>query len=116
MRLAELQSLSSNKEAVEDAVKRAQDVLGRSPGNADAHSIAGLAELRLGRAPEAEKPLNRRWQNLRHILQASVNLARAPNCPKRMSPAREAVLRSAVTQAPRAPEPLIALGLLPHRR
>ena len=109
LRIAELQSLSSNKEAVKDGLKRAQDILGRSPNNADALSVAGLAELRLGQGQEAEKHLEQALARFPAHLQASVNLARAKLLQKDLAGA-EAVLQNAVAQAPHSPDPLLALG------
>jgi tetratricopeptide (TPR) repeat protein len=109
LRLAELESLSRNRDAVEEARKRAGDVLRRSPENADALNVAGLADLRLGQVEEGEKLFEQALAKAPAHLQAAVNLARARLLRKDIAGA-EAVLQNAVARLPRSAEVLTALG------
>jgi len=109
LHLAELESLSRNQEAVQEGLRRAQDILGRSPLNPDALSVAGLAEIRLGQVPQAEKHLEQALAAYPEHLQAAVNLARAKLLRKDATGA-EGVLKQAVIRSPRSADPLTALG------
>ena len=109
LQLAELESQSRNREAVEDALSRALGVLGRTPENADALNVAGLAELRLGRKEEAKRHLEQALEKFPGHLKASVNLARARLLENDAAGA-EAVLKNAAAQVPNSTAPLTALG------
>ena len=111
LKLAELMSTSRDKKYLADAEKYATQVLTASPDNVDALNTLAFTELKLGKPDDAEQHLQLALQKFPASLLTSVNLARLKVSQKDLKGAEE-VLKQAVAQAPKSPEPAEALGQL----
>jgi tetratricopeptide (TPR) repeat protein len=109
LKLAELMAASSNKEVVEEAAKRAEEVLATQPDSTEALNTLAFAELRLGRPQDAEKHLREALEKAPADLQSSISLARLRLAGKDAKGA-ESVLKRAVDANPKAASPLITLA------
>jgi tetratricopeptide (TPR) repeat protein len=109
LKMAELMAASGNKEVLQEAQKRSQEVLALLPGDPDALNVLALTELKLGRPESAEAHLEQALKTSPSNLKSSVALAQAKLARKDTAGAEE-VLKQAVAQAPRSPEPRVYLG------
>ena len=111
LKLAELLALGQNKDLLEQAAKRLQDVLAVSPDSEDATDTLAMAELQLGKTDDAAKELEDSLQKFPARLKSSVVLARIKLGQNNLNGAEE-VLKSAVDSAPQSSAALVALGEL----
>jgi len=109
LKLAELMAASRNKEMVEEAQRRTQDVLNLLPDDAEALNLLALTELRLGKPESAEAHLEQVLRKSPRYLQSSLALAQSRLARRDVSGAEEA-LKQAVAQAPKSADPLVYLG------
>ena len=109
LKLAELMSTSRNKETVQEAQRRSQDVLALLPEDTDALNVLAFTELRLGKPESAEAHLEQALRKSPSHLKSSVALAQARLVRKDVAGAEEA-LKQAAAQAPKSPEPRVYLG------
>jgi tetratricopeptide (TPR) repeat protein len=109
LKLVELFSTSRNKEVVEEAEKRAREVLKSLPDDAEALNLLGQAELRLGKPESAEEHLQNALRKSPGHLKSSVNLAKTRLSRGDVAGAEEA-LRQGVAEAPNSPEARTYLG------
>jgi tetratricopeptide (TPR) repeat protein len=109
VKLAELMATSHDKQTLEDAQKRSEDVLALLPNDLDALNVLALTELKLGKPESAEAHLKRALEKSPSHLKSSVALAQAKLLRKDIAGAEE-VLKQAAAQAPKSPEPRAYLG------
>ena len=109
LKLAELMAASAGKGLVEEAQKRARDVLALLPNDPDALHILAVTELRLGNLQGAEEHLVRALRKAPGQLKSSVSLAQVKLARKDVAGAEE-VLKQAAAQAPKSPDPRVYLG------
>ena len=109
LKLADLMTTSRNKEILEEAAKRAQDVLARSPMDPDALNTLALAEWRLGKPEEAEQHLEQAFQKAPQNLRSSILLAKVKLGQKDSAGAEE-ILKKVVEASPGKVEPVMTLG------
>ena len=109
LKLAELMSLSNSKEVLQEAEKRATDVLSVLPDDTAALNALAVAELRLGKPESAEAHLEQALKKSPGYLQSSVILAKSRLARKDVKGAEEA-LQQAIKQAPKSPDPVVSLG------
>ncbi len=109
LQYAQLMSMSDSKELVEEALKRAQDLLSLLPNDVEALNLLAFTELRLGKPESAEAHLEQALQKAPDSLKSSVALARARLARRDVKGAEDA-LRQAVAQSPKSPDPLVVLG------
>src|ERR1051325_5757973 len=101
LKLAELMSLSNSKELVQEAEKKAQDVLTLLPDDAAALNLLAVTELKLGKPESAEAHLEQALQKTPGYLQSSVTLAKSRLARKDIKGAEE-TLEQAIKQAPKS--------------
>jgi len=109
LKLASLMSTSRNKEMVEEAQKRTQDVLAVLPDDIDALNVLAVTELRLGHPEGAEAHLEQALRKSPSHLRSSVALAQTRLARKDVTGAEEA-LQAAAAQAPKSPDARVYLG------
>jgi tetratricopeptide (TPR) repeat protein len=109
LKLAELMATSRNKELVEEAEKRTEDVLKLLPEDTDALDVLAVTELRLGKPESAEAHLEQALRKSPSNLRSSVALAQARLARKDEAGAEEA-LKQAAAQSPKSPDPRVFLG------
>ena len=111
LKLAELMTVSRNKDLVEKAAGTLQSLLASSPDNAEAIDTLAVAEFQLGKTEDATKRLEEALKKFPAHLQSSVALARLKLAQKDFSGA-EAVLKQAVASAPQSSAAALALAQL----
>ncbi len=99
LKLAELLSVSSDRQLLEESRKRAQGVLDASPASADALTALALTESRLGEAKSAEQHLHEALARAPESLKAASLLARIRLAQRDLAGAEEA-LRSVADKTP----------------
>jgi len=109
LKLAELMAASRNKELIEQAATRLQDIIAASPDNSEAIDSLAQAELFLGKPEEAAKLLDESLRTFPAHLESSVTLARLKLSRKDMAGAEE-VLKKAAASAPQSAPAALALG------
>jgi tetratricopeptide (TPR) repeat protein len=109
LKLAQIMSLSRNKEMVEEAQKRTQEVLTLLPDDTDALNVLAFTELRLGQPESAEAHLEQALRKSPTNLKSSITLARARLARKDVAGAEQS-LKQAVAQAPNSPDPRVELS------
>lgn len=109
LKLAEMMATSRTRQTLEEAQKRAQQVLAASPGNVQALDALALTDIRLGNPDSAEKHLQEALKSFPKHLRSSVSLAQVKLARKDFA-GSEGVLKQAVTQAPESADPAVALG------
>jgi cellulose synthase operon protein C len=109
LKLAELLAASANKGLIEEAQKRARDVLALLPEDPNALYILAVTELRLGNRQSSEEFLLRALRKAPSHLKSSVLLAQARLARKDVAGAEE-VLKQSAAQAPKSPDPKVYLG------
>jgi tetratricopeptide (TPR) repeat protein len=107
--LAQIMATSSNQEVLQDAAKRAQDVLTGAPDNVQALNTLATTELKLGRPDDAEKHLQEALQKAPASLHSSIALAKV-RLSRRDVKGAEEVLKQAVERAPKSAQPMVTLG------
>jgi tetratricopeptide (TPR) repeat protein len=107
--LADLMTTSSDKEILEEAEQRLQQVLASSPSDPDALNTLAVAEARLGRPEEAEEYLQQAFEHAPQNLKSSFNLVKVKLAQKNTA-AAEGILKKVVDASPGKVEPLMALG------
>ena len=108
LKLAELMAAGRNKEMVEEAQKRTQDVLNLIPDDTEALNLLALTELRLGNRRARKRTSSRCFASPRATCNRRL-LWPSPGWPAGMSGAEEA-LKQAVAQAPKSAGPMVYLG------
>jgi len=98
-----------NKEFVQEASKRLQEVLANEPGNTEANNTLAIAEWELGHPEDASARLEETLQRFPDNLKASVALAQMKLTARDLAGAEE-VLRKAAATAPQSPQAALALG------
>ena len=111
LKLAELMTVSRNKELVEKAAGTLQSLLAASPDNPEAMDTLAVAEFQLGKTDDATKRLEEALKKFPAHLQSSVALARLKLTQKDLNGA-EAVLKQAVASAPQSSAAALALAQL----
>jgi tetratricopeptide (TPR) repeat protein len=109
LKLSEMMALNSDPAVVEQARKKAQEVLAASPNNADALESLALAELRLEESGDAVEHLQKALEAAPQHLNASMTLALVKLRDNDQAGAEEVMLKS-VAGAPRSAEHVYALG------
>jgi tetratricopeptide (TPR) repeat protein len=109
LKLAELFSLHGNKAQVEDAQKRALEVLKLLPDKPDALHTFAFTEAKLGNREHADELFVRTLQKAPGQLKSSVALAQLRVERKDFAGAEE-VLKQATTQAPKSADAWMYLG------
>jgi putative PEP-CTERM system TPR-repeat lipoprotein len=111
LKLAELMTVSNNKELVQQAASRLEAVLSASPGNSEANDALALAEWKLGKTGEAIGRLEDTLQKFPSRLQTAMELARLKLGQKDLAAAQR-ILQQAVASAPQSSAAELALGQL----
>jgi tetratricopeptide (TPR) repeat protein len=109
LKYSELLMSTRNKEFVQEASKRLQQVLANEPGNAEANNTLAIAEWELGHPEDAAARLQETLQKFPDNLKASVALAQMKLTAHDLAGA-EQVLRTAAATAPQSPQAALALG------
>ena len=111
LKVAELLAASSNKDQVQQAASRLEDVLAITPDNPEANDTLAEVDWKLGRTDEAVERLEQTLQRLPAHLQSSVQLARLKLFQKDIDGAIE-VMQKAAASAPQSAPAALALGQL----
>lgn len=109
LKYAELLMSTRNKQQIEEAATRLQQVLVNTPGNVEANNTLAIAEWQLGHPEDAAARLEETLQKFPDNLKASVSLAQMKLAARDLAGA-EQVLQKAVASAPRSPLAVLALG------
>ena len=112
LKIAELLSSDSqdvDASLLENAEKRAENILSVTPDNADALTALGFAEFRLGKKEDAAKHLQAALDKLPQDLKAATALA-AVKLAGNDTAGAEQVLKKAVEGSPRSADAQVALG------
>jgi len=109
LKLAELMSTSRDKQVLEQAQKRTEDVLTLLPDDIEALNVLAITELRLGKPESAEAHLEQALRKSPSDLRSSVALAQTRLARKDVKGAEEA-LKQAAAQSPKSPMPRVHLG------
>jgi Tfp pilus assembly protein PilF len=107
--IAQVMASTGDKEYVQDAQKRLQELLHASPNDPDALHALALTELKLGEAEDAVRDLGQAMTAAPQSLLIAVTLAQAKlqqNDPK----GAEEVLKQAQQNSPKSAAPLVVLG------
>ncbi|HEY1760093.1 MAG TPA: tetratricopeptide repeat protein [Bryobacteraceae bacterium] len=107
LKLAEIMAESSNKNAVEDAVKRLGTVFGDKPEDTEVLHTLAVAEVRLGDLSDAVQHLQQALSKAPTDLQSSIGLARIKMTQGDRAGA-DAVMKAAVQSAPKSVETALA--------
>jgi tetratricopeptide (TPR) repeat protein len=111
LRLAELEALSRDPRAVQQAAERLSGIMGVVPESAGASDLLAFAEWQLGKREDARKRLEEVLAKFPQRLQSSVTLARM-RLAQKDSTGAEATLRDAVAHAPQSAPAALALARL----
>jgi tetratricopeptide (TPR) repeat protein len=111
LKIAEILSLSRNKDLVQEAVSRLTGTFGASPNDLEAIGALALAEWQLGQRDDASKRLEEALERFPKDLRSSVTLARMKLATKDFAGAEE-VLKKAADGAPESSMAAVALGRL----
>jgi len=111
VKLAELMTTSRDKNFVQQAASRLEEVLSASPDNSEASDALAFAEWKLGKTDEATTRLEDTLRRFPTRLQTSVDLARLKLMQKDLAGA-EQILKQAVAIAPQSSPAELALGQL----
>ena len=109
LKLAELMILSNQKERVESAQQKVQQLVNTMPPNAEVLDALASAEWRLGNQQDAEKQLEQAVSKFPQHLASAVSLAQVKRSHNDL-PGAEAVLQKAAAQMPSSPDSFLALG------
>jgi tetratricopeptide (TPR) repeat protein len=109
LKLAELMTVSSNRNVIQESFSRLQSVFGDSPDNPEAIDTLALAEWKLGKPENATERLTEALKKFPTHLESSVVLARMKLSAKDWNGAEE-VLKQAVADAPQSSPAETALG------
>jgi len=110
VKLTEIMAALGDKGAVQEAAKRASEVIAKG-ADAEAFDALALAQYRLGNRDDAEKVLNEALEKFPTSLNSSVELAKVRLARNDLKGAEQALLQ-AVSNDPKSAHPHVALGAL----
>lgn len=110
VKLSEIMAALGDKGAVQEAAKRASEVIAKG-ADVDAFDALALAQYRLGNREDAEKVLDQALEKFPASLSSSVELAKVRLARNDLKGAEQA-LQQAVSNDPKSAHPHVALGAL----
>ena len=109
LKYSEILMTTRQKELLEEASRRLQQVLANEPANTEANNTLAMAEWQLGNSQDAAARLAETLQRAPNDLKGSMALAEM-KLTARDLPGAEEVLRKAAAAAPQSAEAALALG------